>query len=128
MNVKGKIKDIMPMKNVSANFQTREFVVTTDEQYPQDILIQMTNDKCDLLDTYQIGTEVDVEINLRGREWINPQGEKKYFNTIQGWRIARVQPAYETAQTPPAPGQQISMPVNQATTNQPEFNDADEIF
>lgn len=128
MNVKGKIKDIMLMKNVSANFQTREFVVTTDEQYPQDILIQMTNDKCDLLDTYQIGTEVDVEINLRGREWVNPQGEKKYFNTIQGWRISRMQPAHQMAQTPPAPGQQTTMPVNQSTTNESEFNDADEIF
>jgi hypothetical protein len=41
----------------------------------------------DLLNSYKVGQDVKVSINLRGREWINPQGEAKYFNSIQGWRI-----------------------------------------
>ena len=39
------------------------------------------------MNNYSIGEPVKVSINLRGREWVNPQGETKYFNSIQGWRI-----------------------------------------
>lgn len=70
-------------------FRKREMVVTTDEQYPQHIMIEFTQDKCDLLNNYAVGEPVKVSINLRGREWVNPQGETKYFNSIQGWRIEK---------------------------------------
>ena len=72
---------------VSASFKKRELVITTEEQYPQSILIEFAQDKCDLLNNLQIGQDVKVSINLRGREWVNPQGETKYFNSIQGWKI-----------------------------------------
>lgn len=116
MEVKGRIKFIGEMTSVSASFQKRELVVTTDEQYPQHILIEFHQDKCDLLNNYQLGSEVSVSINLRGREWVNPQGETKYFNQIQGWKIASVQPAYNA--TPQPAAQQQNMPQNMATTNQ----------
>lgn len=87
MEVSGKIKVINREINVSVAFKKRELVVTTDEQYPQHILIEFSQDKCDLLNNYKVGQEVKVSINLRGREWTNPQGETKYFNQIQGWRI-----------------------------------------
>jgi len=51
------------------------------------ILIEFVQDKCDLLNKFKEGEDVTVSINLRGREWVNPQGETKYFNSIQGWRI-----------------------------------------
>ena len=79
-------------KSFGANgFRKRELVVTTDEQYPQHIMIEFTQDKCDLLNNYNVGEPVKVSINLRGREWVNPQGETKYFNSIQGWRIEKQQ-------------------------------------
>jgi hypothetical protein len=88
MNVQGKIKLIGETQTFGANgFQKREVVVTTDEQYPQNILIEFVKDKCDLLDNYKADDQVQISINLRGREWINPQGEAKYFNSVQGWRI-----------------------------------------
>ena len=88
MEVIGKIKLINETQTFGSNgFRKREIVVTTDEQYPQMILIEFIQDKCDLLDSYQVGQDVKVSINLRGREWINPQGEAKYFNSVQGWRI-----------------------------------------
>ena len=87
MEVTGKIRLINPTQQVSASFQKRELVVTTDEQYPQHILIEFQQDKCGILDKYTVGQSVIVSINLRGREWVNPQGETKYFNSIQGWRI-----------------------------------------
>lgn len=89
MEVFGKIKVINTEQVVSASFKKRELVVTTDEQYPQHIIMEFTQDKCDILNGYKPGETVKVSINLRGREWINPQGEAKYFNTIQAWRIER---------------------------------------
>lgn len=87
MELTGKIKLVRPTQKVSETFSKREFVITTDEQYPQDIQIEFTQDKCDLLNDVQVGQQVTVGINIRGREWINPQGESKYFNTIQAWKI-----------------------------------------
>lgn len=87
MTVTGSIKVINDTNQVSEKFAKREFVVTTNDMYPQDILIQMTQDKCSLLDKFKVGQEVTVSINLRGREWTSPDGVVKYFNTIEGWRI-----------------------------------------
>ena len=101
MQVSGKIKVINATQQVSASFQKRELVVTTDEQYPQHILIEFNQDKCDILNNYSVGQEVVVSINLRGREWVNPQGETKYFNSIQGWRIEKGE--VSTNQMPPQP-------------------------
>jgi len=85
----GKIKMIGATQEVSASFKKRELVVTTEEQYPQHILIEFAQDKCDVLNGYSVGQDVKVGINLRGREWVNPQGETKYFNQIQGWKIEK---------------------------------------
>ena len=88
MELEGKIKMIGETTTFGSNgFRKRELVITTDEQYPQHILIEFVQDKCDLLNSYKEGDGVKVHINLRGREWINPQGEVKYFNSIQGWRV-----------------------------------------
>jgi len=88
MEVQGKVKMISETQTFGSNgFRKRELVVTTEEQYPQHILIEFVQDKTDLLNNYQVGQGVKVNINLRGREWVNPQGETKYFNSVQGWRI-----------------------------------------
>ena len=85
--IQGKVKTIFETQNITESFKKREFVVTTQEQYPQDILIELTQDKTDVLNAYKAGDEVKVSINIRGREWINPEGVARYFNTIQAWRI-----------------------------------------
>ncbi len=88
MEVQGTIKVIGETKTFGAKgFRKRDVVVTTEEQYPQDILIEFVQDKCDILNKYAVGQSVKVGINLRGREWVSPQGETKYFNSVQGWRI-----------------------------------------
>jgi len=103
MEVTGKIKMIGEAKNVgSGSFLKRELVVTTEEQYPQHIMIEFVQDKCDLLNGYNVNEAVKVSINLRGREWVDPQGVTKYFNSIQGWRVERQQAAAPT-QAPPMP-------------------------
>ncbi|NER14573.1 DUF3127 domain-containing protein [Leptobacterium flavescens] len=92
MEIQGKIKQIDETKTFGNNgFRKREMVITTEEQYPQHILVEFVQDKCDMLNNFQVGQGVKVSINLRGREWVNPQGETKYFNSIQGWRIENLQ-------------------------------------
>jgi len=88
MEVTGKIKMIGETQTFgSKGFRKRELVLTTNEQYPQMLMIEFVQDKVDLLNSYSEGQDVKVSINLRGREWINPEGKAKYFNSIQGWRI-----------------------------------------
>ena len=103
MEVLGKIKWIDETKTYGNNgFRKRELVVTTEDQYPQNILIEFIQDKCDLLNSYQVGQDVKIGINLRGREWVNPEGETKYFNSIQGWRIETLQ-IETSSEMPPVP-------------------------
>jgi hypothetical protein len=114
MEVIGRIKMIDTVKEVgSAGFKKRDVVVTTDEQYPQFISIQFVQDKCDLLNSFQVNDNVKIDINLRGREWVNKDGETVYFNTIQGWRIGKVMndgQANASQQTPPLPAAEAFAP------------------
>lgn len=111
MEILGKVKVINPEQQVSASFKKRELVVTTEEQYPQHIMIEFTQDKTDLLNQYNVGDQVKVSINIRGREWVSPQNETKYFNSIQGWRIEKIQAeAPSAAQMPPMPASEAFEP------------------
>ena len=104
MEVSGKIKWLDETKTYGNNgFRKREVVVTTEEQYPQHILVEFIQDKCDLLNSFQLGQSVKIGINLRGREWVNPQGETKYFNSIQGWRLEALQASEGAGDMPPVP-------------------------
>lgn len=104
MEVRGKVKLVGQTVDVgSSGFQKRELVITTDEQYPQHILINFIQDKCNLINDISVGNDVLVSINLRGREWINPQGEAKYFNDIQGWKVVKVSSAEIPTQQPSQP-------------------------
>lgn len=91
MQIHGKIEVINDTQKISDKFSKREFVLTTEAstQYPQSISMEFTQDKCDLLNLYQVGQDVSVDFNLRGRKWEGPQGVK-YFNTIQAWKIEAV--------------------------------------
>jgi hypothetical protein len=102
MEVQGKIKMIGETQTFGSNgFRKREVVVTTEEQYPQHIMVEFVQDKTDLLNNFQVGQPVKIGVNLRGREWVNPQGETKYFNSIQGWRIENLQQGAPGGNVPP---------------------------
>lgn len=121
MEVQGKIKLIGETKEYGSNgFKKREMVLTTEEQYPQFLLIEFTQDKTDLLNNYQVGQQVKISINLRGREWQSPQGEIKYFNSINGWRIESLESA-SSGDIPPTPPEDAFEPVNDL--NEDEHDD-----
>ena len=102
MEVQGSIKVIGEVQEISATFKKRELVVSTDEQYPQTLSIEFIQDKTDMLNKFEIGQNVKVGINLRGREWENPQTKEiKYFNSIQGWRIELLENSNSDDDLPP---------------------------
>lgn len=101
MEIQGRVKQIFPSQTMEQNgFEKRDLVIITEEQYPQTIIIQFTQQRCDLLDSLQVGQFVKVYINIRGREWRSPYGEIKYFNTIEGWKIEMIQTTNVTYQQP----------------------------
>ena len=107
VEVIGKIKVLGDIKTYGDNgFRKREVVITTQEQYPQHLLIEFIQDRCELLDSFNVGENVKISINLRGREWENPEGEIKYFNSIHGWRIEKEEFVEKDMIPPPdeAPG------------------------
>lgn len=113
MEIEGTIKAIDETKTYGNNgFRKREVVITTEEQYPQHLLIEFVQDKTNLLDAFSVGQPVKISINLRGREWTNPQGETKYFNSIQGWRIEQRQQD-EAGAIPPVPPMDAFEPVDE---------------
>lgn len=87
----GTVKKVMDTIQVTEKFAKREFVINdSSSMYPQDIIFQAAQDKCSMLDGINQGEQVEVSFNLRGREWTSPQGEIRYFNTLDAWRIERV--------------------------------------
>ena len=93
MEIKGKIKKISETVQISERFRKREFVVeyASNPDYPQPLQFEMVQDRCELLDPFEVDQDVEVFFDLRGREWTNPQGEVKYFNSLQAWKLVSEQ-------------------------------------
>ena len=87
MNLTGKIYKVFETNVVSDNFKKREFVIETDEKYPQKVIIELINDKVDFVNNLNVGDLVECSINVRGREWVNQQGETKFFNSLSCWSM-----------------------------------------
>ena len=100
MELQGTVKKLGETQTFASGFQKRELVLLTEEQYPQPIQIDFLSDKIDLLNDVSEGESVKIGVNIRGREWTNPQGEVKYFNSITGWRIEKVSGENKNTQAP----------------------------
>lgn len=84
----GKIHRIMDTQQVKDTFRKREFVIEMqDGNYPQHIKFQVTQDRCDMLDRFQVGQDVTVFFNLRGRPFTNREGQEVFFTNLEAWRI-----------------------------------------
>ena len=93
MEIKGIIKKISATVQISDRFRKREFVVeySNNPDYPQPLQFELVQDRCELLDSFQEGQEVEIHFDLRGREWTSPQGQVKYFNSLQAWKLVAEQ-------------------------------------
>lgn len=106
--IKGRIEVISPEVQVSEKFRKREFVLQVqDGMYPQYIKMQLTQERCALVDGCAPGMEVNVTFVLKGRPF-EKQGETIYFTNIEAIRVSAASQAAPAAPaagypTPPAP-------------------------
>ncbi|WNJ20721.1 DUF3127 domain-containing protein [Pontibacter sp. G13] len=93
-SIQGTLHEIMATQQVTDRFRKREFVITVQDNpmYPPSyILFQLTQDRCEMIDNFQKGQMIAVDFNLRGRQWQSPQGEMRYFNSLEAWRVNHLQ-------------------------------------
>ncbi len=91
MNITAKLVEKFDTQPISDSFQKREFVVEFSEnpQYPEFLKFELIQNNCTQLDPFNIGDEISVSFNLKGRKWTDPQGNVKYFNSLQAWRLEK---------------------------------------
>ena len=94
LQLNGTVKAIFGTQTFDSGFAKREFVITTKEQYPQDVKFEVVKDKCSLLDGYKVGQSLTVHFNIRGNEY-----NGKYYVNLQAWKIE----AEQAAPVAPAP-------------------------
>lgn len=93
MNQKGKVINVGAEEVISDKFKKRVVWIETEDKYPQVVEFQAAQDKCDLLNNIEIGQEVTIHFNLRGREWQNKEGVTKVFNTLDLWKVESGEPS-----------------------------------
>ena len=90
------------IQNISDKFKKRDFVIEVENEKNSDwndfIKVQLTQDRCDLLDDCELNNVIKVSFNLRGRKWEN-NGQTSYFTNLEGWRIEKVSDSANNAQT-----------------------------
>lgn len=84
MELEGTIKLMMEEEKYPSGFYKREFVITTNEQYPQDIKFEVLKEKVELLKDLPLGERVKIFFDIRGREYSG-----KYYNNLVAWKIER---------------------------------------
>ena len=82
LQLSGTVKAIFDQETFSSGFTKREFVITTNEQFPQDVKFELVKDKCVLIDRFAVGQSVTVGFNVRGNEYAG-----KYYVSLQAWKI-----------------------------------------
>ena len=121
MELTGKVKLLFDTQEFASGFKKREFIVTTQEQYPQDVKFEAIKERIDMLDTFSVGDEITVHFNVRGNEY---QG--KYYVNLQAWRIEKGAGTQQAAPaTQAAPAQAAPMPSTPPLA--PEVGDEDDL-
>lgn len=81
-DIAGKVKVLMDQQSFPSGFTKREFVITTEEDYPQDVKLECIKDRCSMLDGVNVGDQLTVSFNIRGNEY-----NDRYYVNLQAWRI-----------------------------------------
>ncbi len=96
--IEGKLHRKFDTENKTATFQAREFVIEVNSNnYMQYIKFQLTQDRCQLVDSFEVGTMINVHFDLRGREW-----NDKYFTNLNAWKIERAKDDVVVVEPPSA--------------------------
>ena len=91
MNVKGKIVEKFDTQNITDSFRKREFVLefADNPQYPEFIKFELIQANCEQLEKFNVGEELNISFNLKGRKWTDKNGQVVYFNSLQAWRLEK---------------------------------------
>ncbi len=109
----GKVKLVQDAQTFGSGFTKREMVVIVEDgKYPQEINLEFIQDKVSLLDQIEVGQEVTVTFDIRGREY-----NGRYFNNLQGWKIqangaAAPAPTAAAADKPPVSDKDVPADFN----------------
>lgn len=90
MKITAKLLDVENVNQISSSFKKREFVVEYSEnpKFTEYLKFELIQDKCDLINSFAPGQEIEIEFNLKGRKWTDPKGQVKYFNSLQAWKLS----------------------------------------
>lgn len=116
MELTGELVIKYDIQQISDKFKKREFVIKTEGTYPQFITLQLVNDKCGLIDPVSVGDDMTVQININGREY-QKDGQTKYFNSIEAWKIE----AKRVESTTYVPAPQPDLPVSEEEKDELQF-------
>ena len=117
--IQGKLHKVFPSENKSGSFQAREFVIEVESgQYSQLIKFQLTQERCDLIDSYSEGEEIQVHFDLRGREW-----DGKYFINLNAWRLNRPSSTEKTDSPKPTVQDEVLVASDNEETFAQSFDD-----
>ncbi|MGC4058822.1 MAG: DUF3127 domain-containing protein [Chitinophagaceae bacterium] len=89
----GRLIEKYPTQQVSERFKKREFVLDITEEingnsYPNFAKMQAVQNRCDMLDSYNVGDMLKVSFNIRGNKW-EKDGRVNYITSLDAWRIER---------------------------------------
>jgi hypothetical protein len=92
--IAGKLIEKYDVAQVTASFRKREFVIENKRsiganEFIDTIKFQLTQDRCELLDSIALGEEVKLQFNIRGRRW-EKDGQVNYFNNLEAWKVEKV--------------------------------------
>lgn len=88
--IQGTIIKIFDKQVFGENFEKREFVIRTVEDYPQEIKIETIQKTVIVLDEFAEGDEVTVKFNIKGKEY-----KGNYYNNLSAWKIQKMKDAPE---------------------------------
>ncbi len=117
LKLTGRLHKIFDTTQISDTFKKREFVIETEDQYPQLVKFELTQNGCDKIDGFKEGENITVQFNVRGREWTNKNNEVVYFVSLNAWRIER-EGATTTA---PAPTTNTELPADDSPADELPF-------
>jgi len=124
--INGRLAEKYETQKVSERFQKREFILEIKStsangfEFVDFIKFQSTQDKCSMLDTFNIDDTVKVSFNLRGRKW-EKDGQVSYFTNLEAWRIENL--SNESSESAP-PVQDDSQSQDAPFTSNPPENDS----
>ncbi len=120
LELTGTLVKFYETKSFPSGFSIQEFVVRTDERYPQEILVQAAKEKIDVLKNFKENDVVKVKFNLRGREY-----NGRHFVSLDMWTMDIAAAGNTSASNPSTMGNSAA-PVSAPVMNEnPADNSAD---